>query len=77
MALQWSDINPGSYEDEIRENYDRLRQERGWDWETLAVSLDRQNEPTLAEWARSNKTPAPRKESKGVERATSKPSETR
>lgn len=51
MALNSFTDDPGSYEDSLHANYALLREERGWSWTTLAESLTRQGEPSLAEWA--------------------------
>lgn len=42
--------------DDLREHYDKLRQARGWSWETLADYFEQQTtdhtSPNLAKWAR-------------------------
>jgi hypothetical protein len=46
-------ITAASQVDEhIRENYEQVRQERGWSWEQMANEFDKQNSGLLARWAR-------------------------
>lgn len=60
--------------EELKAHWNSLREQRGWDWATLADCLERYSAgdpttPALAEWARSQ-TGAKRTAKKGTERAT-------
>lgn len=60
--------------DELKAHWNGLREQRGWDWETLADCLERHSDtdpttPGLVAWARSQ-AGAKRTAKKGTERAT-------
>lgn len=51
--------------DDLREHYNRIREQRGWSWETLADYFEQQTtdhtSPNLAKWARAQAEAAPSK----------------
>jgi hypothetical protein len=61
--------------DELKAHYNKLREDRGWSWDTLAEDFERQwtdpGAPGLAAWARAQGKPSA-KSSRAADKGTEK-----